>query len=82
MNRVTPTLEHKNKHPAKKKRNESYSVLYMQGLSEQIKRLLRCYNIRSAFRSGISLAKILSKIQFTERQKLTLSRLVEALTHR
>ena len=38
-------------------------IPYTQGLSEQIKRVLRTYNIRTAFRSGVSLANLLTKVK-------------------
>ena len=38
-------------------------IPYTQGLSEQIKRVLRRYNIRTAFKSGVSLANLLTKVK-------------------
>ena len=38
-------------------------IPYSQGLSEQIRRVLRMYNIRTAFRSGASLGNLLTKVK-------------------
>ena len=38
-------------------------IPYNQGVSEQIKRVLRQYNIRTAFKSGTSLGNMLSKVK-------------------
>ena len=38
-------------------------IPYSQGLSEQIRRVLRKFNIRTAFRSGLSLGKLLTKVK-------------------
>ena len=36
---------------------------YSQGLSEQIRRVLNMFNIKTAFRSGASLGKLLTKVK-------------------
>ena len=38
-------------------------IPYSQGLSEQIRRVLKMFNIRTAFRSGASLGKLLTKVE-------------------
>ena len=38
-------------------------IPYSQGLSQQIRRVLRMYNIRTAFRSGASLGNLLTKVK-------------------
>ena len=47
----------------KKKPAVTAVIPYSQGLSEQIRRVLRKHNIRTAFRSGLSLGKLLTKVK-------------------
>ena len=39
------------------------SISYISGVSEDIRRICRCFNIRVAFRSGTSLQSMLSKVK-------------------
>ena len=61
---VKPTQK-KNKDPEEDEEKPLTTAVipYSQGLSEQIRRVLRMYNIRTAFRSGTSLGKFLTRVK-------------------
>ena len=60
---VKPTHKKSTQQEEEKQPLTTAVIPYSQGLSEQIRRVLKKFNIRTAFRSGASLGKLLTKVK-------------------
>ena len=60
---VKPTHKKSTQEEEEKQPLTTAVIPYSQGLSEQIRRVLKKFNIRTAFRSGASLGKLLTKVK-------------------
>ena len=65
INLVKPSHNKNKEHDQEEEEKPLTTALipYSQGLSEQIRRVLKMFNIRTAFRSGSSLGKLLTKVK-------------------